>query len=764
MNVWRWVHETIEALRASGEDRLADLMRTLPSAACDGEHVRVDAIVPEALALARRIEHPWIEVFVRHWDLQSRVLKRLDVTRALPDAVSLLDFAHGEGTRDCPQSVCAVQDLAACYALMDGPGFVEERLAVTRETLARIDPSWSCFQCVATEEADALLDAGDPGAALAFTDRAIAAVESVPGHHVRRLFAVQRAEILAELGRCEEALVYLEQCRTAPHDDAGEVLRERVTRARLFAALGRHAEAASELPSPGEMGPFPKHYLRWLVAVRLLVDAGAWKNDWELGVVVRGFAMRLADRGIVRMTIQIWLAYADLALARGSADLAARAAEVIDPLMPRLAKPVGAPEQLAALRARIDIASEPTGDDAGDEAAALAAAGGDPEVAARRLARARALFPGSEPIVLAHAQAMAALGFPSEACAELRAFFDAHPDSVDVPERLAEILEDAPSPEPLAALDREVRARSSSPQARGSVTFHHAARLLGDRRFAECRRVLEPVLAELPRSVGTRRLFAASCFALRDFEAALAKLDEAVALADAPGAADWERMTAATICGDWGKVRESAARLGHAYEGDGEIDENCGLCRLELPSLSTESPPVYFARRTGPVTARILHMAPPSAPAQVYGDVWAFDAAPKNPPPNEGEEEDHTFVFPAVHRIREGRYAVYDLSGAHPGADVVDRLRERLRADGGAIHVLSNDDYRVKRAGVELTAIFARVAWPASVAPAQLAAILAETFDGLAHPLAYADLARAAGDAAMLAEHEARDGSYEAVT
>ena len=46
-----------------------------------------------------------------------------------------IEFANRDETRECPQSVCVTQDLAGCYAKLDGPGYAQERLDVARETL-----------------------------------------------------------------------------------------------------------------------------------------------------------------------------------------------------------------------------------------------------------------------------------------------------------------------------------------------------------------------------------------------------------------------------------------------------------------------------------------------------------------------------------------------------------------------------------------------------------------------------------------------------
>src|SRR6188768_2571199 len=123
MDIWDWVNETTDALRESGQARLAELIDELPGACCDGHHERVESMAPEALSLARAAKNPWLEVFIRHWLLQSRVQHRHDVSRdTLAQAVSLIEFASRPETHECPQSVCAVEDLAAAYGFVDGFG------------------------------------------------------------------------------------------------------------------------------------------------------------------------------------------------------------------------------------------------------------------------------------------------------------------------------------------------------------------------------------------------------------------------------------------------------------------------------------------------------------------------------------------------------------------------------------------------------------------------------------------------------------------
>jgi hypothetical protein len=112
MNIWAWVEATQEELRKNGRARLADLMDLVPHYMSDNLHEQLDSVMPEALALAREAKNPWVEVFLRHWNMQSRILQRYQVRDFLSECVNLIDFANREDTKECPQSVCTTQDLA----------------------------------------------------------------------------------------------------------------------------------------------------------------------------------------------------------------------------------------------------------------------------------------------------------------------------------------------------------------------------------------------------------------------------------------------------------------------------------------------------------------------------------------------------------------------------------------------------------------------------------------------------------------------------
>jgi tetratricopeptide (TPR) repeat protein len=741
------------ALREAGETRLADIIDALPNATVNDDHARVDAMVPEGLALAARVKNRWLEVFIRHWYLQSRVLHRVQVGSSLADAVKLVDLAHEEWARGCPQSVCAVQDLSSCYAYIDGPGFAAERLAVTEETLARIDPSWGCFQCISMEKVGALRDQGRDEEALRFIDAQIAALERA-GEPPRDLFVAKRMRVLDALGRTAEALAYGENTLSAEPDSRTTQRTLQTLRAKLLAGLGRMKEATEALPTAGELEQDPSEYARWAEVVALLAPAGAMPNDWHLGRTLMAFASRLSAQGAVRPAIEVWVVHAELAIHRRAQFVAEEAVARIEALCPGLVAPGDMPAQIAALRTRVTaLAAEHDAQADRGEDACLQEAKDDPERAVDVLSRARLRFPASEELALTHAAALQALGEGERAGEALHSFLRAGGGSPKTTIQLAELRLQAASAEPLAALAREVEESAADEETRARVRFLYALRLRRDGSFAQSSRAAEALLGG-PLDYDAARLLAQNCVSAGDFVGALAALDAALARGAPPGPADWERMTAATVLGAWDKVRASAARLEIELSGEGEVDESFGLCRIELPEAAADGDRVHFALRTGPVTARILEILAPGQ-TQIFGDVWAFDAEPLNPPP-EKDDEHHTWIYPAVRRLRQGNASAYELDGVHPGAALVRRLRGELRQRGGDVRVLSTDEYVLTDSVTdeEHPAVYARAAVPPSLTARDLLSLLRDVLGERLPSIALRRLAAAIGDPALIEEQE----------
>lgn len=763
MDLWAWVNDLERRLRKEGHVRLAELVDRIPTEVCNDRHEQVDAMVPEALALARSLELPWLELFLRHWWLQSRVLHRMDAT-ALGEAVSLLEFAHRDETRACPQSVCAVQDLASCYGFVDGPGFADDRLQVSREALARIDPSWPCFTCISSEHASAMRDQGRFAEALAFVDAQIARLE---GHGERDAifdFPRDRVEAFIELGRFDEALAFIDRCERRGRKDAHHRVSRRLDRARVLARLGRCEEAKAQLPAIDEIAQTPLFYWFWADAAAALVERGALENDASLGRVLHRFVERLERQGVGRTTLELAELHGRLALDRGAPHVARRALAAMERARDVLHRPLDALDRIARLRA--EIAARPVAPmsaSTADEVLAMVQAGGgrDPERDLLLLDRARALFPDSTPVLLAYAGCARVLELHDDA----RAALDEHHRRTgddDVALRLAE-----------PSLGRDEAAVRRVADTHRALARDEASRAIADWILArdahargaldECRAHLDRVLAARPAAINARVLWAEAARKLGDLRAALDVLDEVVARVPEGGGWDWDRMLTATLLGDFAAVRDSARRLGFELEGEGAIDEVWGICRVRFDAEGAEDgddgdgdPREVWAARTGPVTARVIEVARPPRTLR-YGDLVAFEATPLNAPPGPSEEgKRHVWVYPWVATLRKGGYRAFEIDGVHPGDERMKELEAALSELGCELQVLSDDAYVVRDG--ELPGVFAVLAIPSDRALRDVHELLKHTTSGLPHPLTWIDLAREAGDSDAAAAHlHARD-------
>jgi tetratricopeptide (TPR) repeat protein len=746
MDIWRWVEATKRELRKEGHGRLATLMEDLPDLVCSDQHGRVEAVVPEAVALARAAKRPHVEVFVRHWALQSRVLHRWEAQGHLAEAVSLLEFANRDETRQCPQSVCVTQDLASCYACTDGPRYVKERLAVASETLARIDPSWPCFQCISDEYATALQDDERHEEALAFlqaqTDRAVAAgADDVPR------FVTSRVESLLALGRTAEAWELMEDHEA---DAAGGTHREidvELMRARVLAALGRAEEAEHVLPGFDVVMETPSHYEDYAQAVVALVEAGRLPNDAALGVRFRRMLARAEANGARWLAARLAVLATRLAVTRGARAVAREGLADVE----RLRRELGRPERLPVdvLRDEVESAKAAAPELPEAPEAIRERLPDDAEAGLAILEAARERWPDDETLAVMHARALVACALEDRAEVVLRQHVERHPGAETAVVELGRTLLGQGRHEALQALvEGSMQGDELRTQGLWLLAASHLKRddLDGAAAYLERLLALDPD-AHVPR----HRLAGIEQRRGRHAEA-LAHLDRLVEHAE-PGELDWDRMTSATVVGAWEALRGSARRLGldfEGLEGEGPIDAPMGLCRLRFVEADG-SRSDYFAERRGPVCARVVQMAGPRRPEH-FADLVAFDAGPLNPraPGDEdgedGEAEPWVPIFPVVHVVSSGGFRCWSLDGVHPGENAWAALVEALEAIGGVIDVRSDERYEHTDPEDEskvLSGVYAYACMPRDLEPAELHARLHELTKAWAHPVVWPELADA---------------------
>lgn len=640
-DIWGWVHDTHGQLVEAGQHRLATALVEIAGHAVDGRNEQLDAMYPEALASARALGLPWVEVFLRHWRLQNLLNKRHQGEQAMTEAVSLLEFAHREETAGCPQAVCAVQDFTICHANIDGPGYVPERLAVLEEALERVEPARACFDCLSREYADTLEDDGRAEAALAHLDRAQLRIQAA-GESVSLSFGQARAAALYKLGRYQESLAALaaaEQAYTAARHTLDEDDRRKlgVIRARALAALGRFDEALAQLPPVEEAEGFADIRHRWTEAVERLVSADRFPNDARLGVRLAHWVSYLDAAGSHRPCLDLALMAGRLAARRGARSVALALVATGERKLSLLRRTESAAAALAELRAAAEALPVPElpvaplelprllgerADGAGEVdpeadldllAAGWAGLGGGAS-AWGSPAGGRGGSSAATDLLLALAGLLASLGHEQASAELLWARLERDPGHQDLIGMLSSVLIEARDGEGLRRLADRVAGASP-----GDAHWIRARWAVAESRWADAVESCRTLLALEPDRINPRRLAAAAATELGEHGTAQRLYQELLAHAlPVEGTAPeelyrtvqpadlWHLITAATANRDWAAVRETGARLGIEFdEADGPVDEEWQVVTIRARrsnGAATDLP----ALRTGPATARIL--------------------------------------------------------------------------------------------------------------------------------------------------------------
>jgi len=297
MNVWGWVNEIEEELTENGEERLAYLLYRFPTCVVEHQFDQVEALYPEINSLVARTGNKWLKIFFDHWYLQALVGQQCRVNDALPRAVALLEYSHRNDTKQCPQSVCATQDLSICYAMLDGPGFAAERMAVIEESLSRITPAWDCYTCMVNEYCDALYDIGEMEKLHDYARKALLTIESEGNYGDGKYIRHQLVRSLIALGKAEDAFSIHKKFPLVSYDSQGVKTEAKIDEALIQIALKNYKAAESVIPPFSKIMGVHKEYPRWGEA-QCALAAERFKSTGEFSHLIK--------KKLIAMVADLW--------------------------------------------------------------------------------------------------------------------------------------------------------------------------------------------------------------------------------------------------------------------------------------------------------------------------------------------------------------------------------------------------------------------------------------------------------------------------
>lgn len=705
MDIWGWVHNTSRQLRSEGQGALAGQINRLADVANRGPLEQVDAVVPGLVAAARAIDSPWLEVFARHWHLQNRLLRRRQGVAALGEAVSLYEFAHRDETKDCPQSICVTQDLMICYATVDGPGYVDERLEVAEETLGRIDPTWGCFECLTIEKVRALLDDQRPQDALEFITTQMGLLQGA-GEPPNAYLLMFEARALNSCGRPDEALERIQKSKVARGDMGGERgIQLRMTEAEVHLARSDVQALHEALPDFEDVLQNLSIGTRWSRMRRRLIDSG--HHDDIQTAMSQSFTLstRFQYSGAHRDFLHTSLDAGWLAVSAAARSTARRALERADTARSRLTRDRGASELVEEFSRQVESMTPrllplPVG-----ELAPWIKSGGrrspdgvpsqNPELPAGVLDIVDVLEwcdagleedPDNRELTEVMVTALLQSGDSRSARIMLEtALQRASDDETLLGLLCAAVLQDNDA-EAVASLDRRLRLNDPD-QATWLMARWYAKR----NEWTACLDEVETLLVAKPEGRNARRLAVRAATELGDFETATRHADILCQLPEPPPSDHWLRIEVASASQSWASVRAAAASLelpiDPVDDPETPVEQAWGPVAIEISDQFTGMRSRWAARRTGPTTARIVAVDPSGGP-QRHGDLVAFRATPIEPLPEDPEERKRAVLaFPYLSTISPGGFRSFRVEGIHPGAEIWESFRTALGESGRDIWI-----------------------------------------------------------------------------
>lgn len=759
MDIWRWVNGREEALREDGHIELADHIDDISTHTVNDEFDLVDQIYHAALPLSRALDDKWLEIYFRHWRLQAHVLKNYDAKGLLNEAISLLDFAHSEETKNCPQRICTVQDLAACYGIKDGPGYAEERIAVCKETLAQIDGSWPCYQCVSSELLDALIDKEDYAQAEAELGVVDAEISKFQGLDDYELVLV-RTRMLLGKGEFEAAWDIIKEAKN-PEGGEGFIRHVELLKALTLCHLERWEEAHKTCLPFDDIVLAATYYKDWTKIQIQLERQGLVKNDREFRYIFHSLADKLVGKDALRFAFEICERLIELCIRANEKLRADYVIQMMENLIDRLHRDLGASDTLANLKSRVTKMKEPKTSDSFETADALLEHQFETETqeffaianALKQWPNDGRLYARKSDLFQSHFQKDAAYNF-------LETAYKDHRGSAALESRYGEAFLSKHGFETYQAEFPIDQLEGLSLGAIWNRGFKHAGHF-ESRDPEKTLEILKIIESYWPEDVSLLGRIARQEIELENYNAAIAYRRKQIKLDPENGNHKWDLLIAGTLTQNTPLILEMAELLNIDLDQDGlfpaESQENIRL-QWKLKNGLIET---YHAVRLGPALARITTICRVNFEHQPHGQHVVFDPAPLNKLDQKDDEGyacdidgNYSLLYPPPIRIlKDPNFQTYTIDGIHPGEEALQILSEKIQAAGYIYHVWSTDSYKLTWTdkGEERTdpAIYIYCLIP-SGEENKLNNIFSEFNRGLEHPFVWVELAKALKDETLL--------------
>ena len=707
MDIWHWVNQTYQQLIKDQQHQLAEHIYQISSLTCDDEHQKVDALYPVALNLAKQTNNPWLEVFFRHWHLQSNVLRRHHGAQMLPEAIDLLHFCSQQSTKDCPQSICAVQDLASCYGCTDGPGYTQERIAVCDETLARITPAWPCFVCISSEKNSALFDAKQYQQVIDnIQQQRQQMLMANANDNPQSVLCFSEAKAYLRLNQLDKALAIAQSAQ----NDAGGLSFERQKKcliALIYAHRGEIDKALAVFP-PFEQIILAQSYSGYFCEIFYIIGMQQSRyNHCGINQKYNQLICQLAATGCIRETINYSYWQGLLSLARDDLFTTSIVIERIKQNLPKLNKDLGASEKLAKLtmlferqQQKLNHSNNPVLECLGKHQSLNECA---TDFNLTELAGAyhydKIDYKHHHSLLNHYALALLDNGYDQQAINLIEDIATKNPHDSELFNCYSQILLQTNQLELFDQFYQHINVATLPHDQQIDYHFWRTRRY----RNADQQHYQDALLQLLtlnPDDIPSRINLSWLYYQSNQFEQALEHYNIVIAATKDNSDNHWDRIMIATAAKDWQSVRQSCQALDIALEDEqGVIDENWGLILVEYPY---QEPIELIALRTGPVSAKILGFCQLSA-GQKINDEIIFEPCQLNQLTEQDEQgtltDQQGRYYPLFRHSKTTAHSdmfFFTIDGVFPGQSAWETLKAHLLDIDGCVSLRSGEKYQLQ--------------------------------------------------------------------